>query len=148
MSSPLSRLAIVFIAAWAIRSLIVTGDAVLNQHVRQLLTTSPAAVQLAASDSFTRSLIKADASLPKTDKVAVYWSNPPDQQYLFFWSTYWLFPRHVTVATQLDPSLVSTANAILVVTRPNAPQPDLNGFAASARDTQPDLVMTTYTRTS
>jgi hypothetical protein len=144
--SGLSGLAIVFVAAWAIRSLIVTGDAVLNQHPRQLLTTRPATAQVAASDNFTQSLIRASDSLPKTEKVLVYWSNPPDRQYLFFWATYWLFPRPVTVTTSIDASLISAANVILVVRRPNDPEPDLSGFTASATDTHPDLVVTTYTR--
>jgi hypothetical protein len=146
LASGLRRLTVVFVAAWAIRNLIVTGDAVLNEHYGQVLRTAPAITQVAMADSFTQSLIRADHSLPKTSRIIVYWRNPPALDYFFFWSTYWLYPRRVTVVTRIDASVPIDADAVLTVRKPNEPEPGLTGFVPTVTDTHPDLVVTTFTK--
>ncbi len=151
MTSPrratfLRRVAIVFVTAWAVRSLIVSGDAVLNEHFRSALVTPPWATQAVSGDGFEQSLIHIRDSLPSGDRVVVVWNNPPDYWYAYFWSTFWLFPRKVTIATTFNPPSLQDADALMVVRRPLEAPPDFGGFTPSKVYLYPDYVVTTYVR--
>jgi hypothetical protein len=140
------RATILFVTAWAVRSLIVSGDAVLNEHFGSALRTSPWVAQAAAGDGFEQSLVQIRATLPAGDSVAVVWPNAPDYYYAYFWSTFWLYPRKVSVYTSLDPTQLTGVNAVVLVGAPDQPAPDLAGFRPGVAYTFPDHVVTTYQR--
>lgn len=151
MTSPrlttfLRRAAIVFVTAWAVRSLIVSGDAVLNEHFRSALLNPPSATQAAAGDGFDQSLIHVRDVLPSGDSVVVLWINAPDYYYAYFWSTFWLFPRKVTVVDRVIPGALQGADAVMVVLHPHEWQPELGGFRRSTVYSYPDYVVATYVR--
>lgn len=135
-----------FITAWAVRSLVVTGDAALNEHLRSTLLSSPWVTQARSGDGFEQSLIQIRQTLPGHDSVLVVWSNPPDYYYAYFWSTFWLFPRKVTVATSVDASQVNAADAIVVVRRPSEQSPDIGDLRLVATYSYPDYVVMAYER--
>lgn len=142
----LRRVTIVFVTAWAVRSLIVSGDAVLNEHFRSALFNSPWTTQATSGDGFDKSLIQVRDALPSGDSVVVLWINAPDYYYAYFWSTFWLFPRKVTVVDKVDPSALHGADAVVFVLPPNSLQPDVAGFARSTVYSYPDYVVATYLR--
>lgn len=140
------RATILFITAWAVRSLIVSGDAVLNEHFGSALRTPPWVVQATAGDGFEQGLVRIRASLPANESVAVVWPNAPDYYYAYFWSTFWLFPRKVNVYTSLDPAQLSGANAVVLVGPPDQPAPDIVGFHPAAAYSFSDHLVSTYER--
>ncbi len=142
----LRRVTIVFVTAWAVRSLIVSGDAVLHEHMGSVLTTSPWVVQASAGDGFEQSLVRIRTSIPSSDSVDVVWSNPHDYYYAYFWSTFWLFPRKVTVLGDFEPAQLARADVLVHVRLPNMPSADVNGFTVVDVYTFPDYVVTTYRR--
>lgn len=143
----LYRLAVFFVAVWAIRSLIVMGTATMNEHYRTVLRTPPSVTQSAAGTSFDQSLFKIDQVIPRTARVAVIWAYPtPDSWSVFFWATYYLYPRRVAVASTLDPDLVNRTDAIVFVRGPDEPPLSVEGFTLASRDVYPDVVVTTYRR--
>jgi hypothetical protein len=145
-STFLRRAAVVFITAWAVRSLVVTGDAALNEHLTSTLLSSPWVTQARSGDGFEQSLIQIRQTLPGHDSVLVVWSNPPDYYYAYFWSTFWLFPRRVTVATSVEGSQVDAADAIVVVRRPSEQSPAFQGMRLVATYSHPDYVVMAYER--
>jgi hypothetical protein len=145
-ASALRRVTIVFITAWAVRSLIVSGDAVLHEHLRSTLVTSPWVTQASAGDGFEQSLVRIRTSIPNSDRVDVIWTNPPDYYYAFFWSTFWLFPRKVTVLGDFEPAQLAQADVLVYVRLPSVPSADVNGFTVLDVYTFPDYIVTTYRR--
>jgi len=141
----LYRLTVLFVAVWAIRSLAETGNATLNEHYRTVLKTPPSVTQSMVGTGFDQSLLKIDQAIPRTARVAVIWSDPtPDYWGVFFWSTYYLYPRRVEVAPTPFPDLVSRADAIVFVRRPDQPPLAFVGFTPASSDEYPDFVVTTY----
>ena len=151
MTSPrvatLLRLAtIVFVTAWAIRSLIVSGDQALNERFKSVLVTPPWVTQAKSGDGFEQSLIRIRSDLPVGDRVVVVWTNPPDYYYAYFWSTFWLFPRRVSVVDGVNLSQEPDADALMHVRRPFEPPASFPGFKLTATYTYPDYVVTEYGR--
>lgn len=133
MSSPrraglLARLAVVFLAAWALRSLIVTGGAVLNEPFRSVLATPPWSTQRTSGNGFEMSLLQINASIPASDRVLVAWIDPPNYSYVFFYATYWLYPRKVTVVTSLEPAALTAADILVDIRLPAEPEPTIEGY--------------------
>ena len=146
-SATLLRLVtIAFVTAWAVRSLIVSGDQVLNEHFRSVLTTPPWVAQAKAGNGFEQSLVRIRADLPAGDRVIVVWTNPPDYYYAFFWSTFWLFPRRVSVVTGVNLSQGPEADALVDVRASSEPPPNFTGFKLVQDYTYSDYVVTTYRR--
>jgi hypothetical protein len=142
----LRRATIVFVTVWAVRSLIVSGDALLHEHLRSVLTTSQWATQATSGDGFEQSLIRIRASVPASDKVLVVWANPPDYYYAYFWSTFWLFPRKVDVVSSLTPPQLGEADTVVSVRRAFERQPEFAGYRLATVDAFPDYIVTTYVR--
>jgi len=123
----------------------VSGGFLLGEHYRAVLQTPPAVSQSVAADSFAQSLLRINSSIPPRDNVLVFWRNPdPDFFYVFFWATYWLYPRKVSVTTSFGPGVSASAETLVYVRRPNEPAVFLPGFAAKAVIEYPDLIVTTY----
>ena len=139
-------MAIVFVTVWAVRSLIISGDAVLNEHLRSALATSPWVTQANSGDGFEQSLVRIQGSIPTSDRVIIVWFNAPDYSYAFFWATFWLFPRKVAVVSSLDPGRQGQADAVVSVRTPSEPQPVFSEFHPVTVYTFPDYVVTTYER--
>jgi len=141
----LYRLTVLFVAVWAIRSLAETGHDTLNEHYLTVLKTPPSVTQSMVGTGLDQSLLKIDQAIPRTARVAVIWSDPtPDYWGVFFWSTYYLYPRRVEVAPTPFPDLVSRADAIVFVRRPDQPPLAFVGFTPASSDEYPDVVVTTY----
>jgi hypothetical protein len=147
MAGFLYRLTVLFVAVWAIRSLVVIGSATMNEHYRTVLKTPPSVTQSMTGTSFDQSLFKIDRGIPRTARVAVVWAYPsPDYWSVFFWATYYLYPRQVAVAATVFPELVSRTDAIVFVRRPDEPPLTLEGFTIASTDAYPDLTVFTYLR--
>ena len=143
----LYRLTVLFVAVWAIRSLIIMGNATMGEHYRTVLKTPPSVTQSMTGTSFDQSLLKIDRALPQTARVAVIWNFPsPDYWSVFFWATYYLYPRQVTLALVPDPELVNRTDAIVFVRHPDEPLFPMGGFTLTSRDVYPDVIVTTYRR--
>jgi hypothetical protein len=143
----LYRITVLFVAVWAIRSLVVIGSATMNEHYRTVLKTPPSLTQSITGTSFDQSLFKIDRVIPRTARVAVVWADPsPDYWSVFFWATYYLYPRRVAEASTSVPELVNRTDAIVFVRRPEEPPMTVEGFTLAATDTYPDLTVTTYLR--
>jgi hypothetical protein len=134
----------VFVAAWVVRSLIVTGDAVLNENFRAVLLTPPRVVQATAGNGFEMSLLQINESIPLSDRVVVVWIDPPNSSYVYFWSTYWLYPRKVIVVPTLDPSRLTGSDALVDVRLPEDPEPSIPGFDRVRVYSYSDHVITLY----
>jgi hypothetical protein len=143
-----AALGVTFVAAWAIRSLIVTGGIVVAEDYKTALTTEPRRTQAIAGDPFAQSLLKIDRRLPRQDRVVVIWDNPDlPAGYAFFWATYWLFPRPVTVTVDRESAFLGQFDSLIDVRPPdhaglNAP----DSYAVDSADTYPRLTITTYRR--
>jgi hypothetical protein len=143
----LYRLTVLFVAVWAIRSLVVMGDATLNEHYRTVLKTPPSVTQSMVGTSFDQSLLKIDRAIPRTARVGVVWAYPsPDYWSVFLWATYYLYPRQVAVAETNDPALDNRTDALVFVRRPDDPFLEVEGFTLTSRDVYPDVIVTTYQR--
>ena len=143
----LYRLTVLFVAVWAIRSLVVTGNATLNEHYRTVLKTPPSATQSITGTSFDQSLLKIDRVIPGTARVGVIWAYPsPDYWSVFFWATYYLYPRQVTLAQTNDPALDHRTDTLVFVRRPDEPPLAVAEFTLTSTDVYPDLTVTTYQR--
>jgi hypothetical protein len=146
LATLLRLVTIFFVTAWAVRSLIVSGDQVLNEPFKSVLVTPPWVTQARSGDGFEQSLIRIRTDLPASDRVIVIWTNPPDYYYAYFWSTFWLFPRRVSVVSGVNTSQEPDAEALMDVRRPFEPQPTFPGFSLVAAYSYPDYVVTTYRR--
>jgi hypothetical protein len=145
----LSRLTIVFVTVWAVRALVVTGNAVLNEPFRHYLLTPPSLTQARAGTSFDQSLIQIDHRIPKTIRVAVIWSDPrPDPYAAYAFSSYFLFPRPITLAKEYDPRLDNQADALIFVEPPDQSPPRLPSFTRRSVDEFRDIIVFTYERAS
>lgn len=142
----LYRLTVLFVAVWAIRSLVVMGTATMNEHYRTVLKTPPGDTQSVTGTSFDQSLFKIDRAIPRAARVAVIWTSPPDYWAAFFWATYYLYPRQVAEAPAISPELVNRTDALVFVRAPDDPPLTVDGFTLSLRDVYPDVVVTTYLR--
>jgi hypothetical protein len=142
----LPRLAILFAAAWAVRSLIVSGDAVLNEPFQSVFVTPPRVTQAKAGDGFEQSLLRIDATIPPTDRVVVLWVDPPYESYVFFWSTYWLYPRKVTVVGSLDRVALTPADTLVDIRLPAETEPVVSGYYHVTDYSHSDYVVTVYRR--
>ena len=140
----LPRLAVVVLAAWAVRSLIVTGGAVLNESFGVVLTTPPRATQATSGNGFEMSLLQINASIPALVWILVVWVDPPDYSYVFFYSTYWLYPRKVTVVTSLDPSAITPADTLVDIRLPWEPEPSTDGYQRVKVYSYSDHVITVF----
>lgn len=143
----LYRLTVLFVAVWAIRSLVVIGTATMNEHYRTTLKTPPSVTQSVTGTSFDQSLFKIDRAIPRTARVGVVWSYPvPDYWAVYFWATYYLYPRQVAEAASTVPELVSRSDALVFVRGPQEPALTVDGFTLVLRDVYPDVIVTTYLR--
>jgi hypothetical protein len=105
LAAAIRGLSLLFITVWAIRSLVVTGATVLNQPFGAMLRTPPGQAQASTGSGFARSLIPLQSLIPKTDRVYLLWDGQQDdglRAYAYFWSSYWLYPRRVTVSSSAD----------------------------------------------
>ncbi len=149
MAGFLNRLTVLFVAVWAIRSLIVMGSATMNEHYRTVLKTPPSVTQSMVGTSFDQSLLKIDRAIPPTARVAVIWSEPaPGYSTAFFWSTYYLYPRRVVLGLLNDPKIDYGEDVIIFVRGPGLPPPAPEGFRTVSTDAYPDAIVTTYRRDS
>jgi hypothetical protein len=139
-------LTIVFVTAWAVRSLIVSGNQALDEYLRSALMTPPWVTQARHGGGFEQGLVRLRADLPAGDRVTVVWINAPDYWYAYFWSTFWLFPRPVTVVDIADGSLDPAAGLVVDIRRPSEPPPNFPGFVAIATYTYPDYIVRTFRR--
>ena len=147
MARFLYRLTVLFVAVWAIRSLIVLGTATLNEHYRTVLKTPPSVTQAMSGTSFDQSLFKIDRAIPRTARVAVIWTYPsPDSWAVFFWATYYLYPRQVAEASTIFPELVNRTDALVFVRGPQEPPLTVEGFTLASRDVYADVIVTTFLR--
>lgn len=142
----LRALTIVFVTAWAVRSLIVSGGQVLDEHFRSVLTTPPWVTQARSGDGFEQSMVRLRADLPASDRVNVVWINVPDYFYAYFWSTFWLFPRNVTVVSSANTSFDPAAKALVHVRQSSQPPPYFPGYVVATIYTYPDYIVTTFRR--
>ena len=143
----LYRLTVLFVAVWAIRSLIFMGNATMGEHYRAVLKTPPSVIQSMTGTSFDQSLFKIDRAIPRTARVAVIWNFPsPDYWSAFFWATYYLYPRQVTLALVPEPELINRTDALVFVRHPDEPLFPMSGFTLTSRDVYPDVIVTTYRR--
>jgi hypothetical protein len=142
----LRALTVVFVTAWAVRSLIVSGDQVLNEHFKPVLMTPPWVTQAISGDGFEQSMVRLRGDLPAGDRVNVVWINVPDYYYAYFWSTFWLFPRAVTVVDSPNTSLDPAARALVHVRRSSEPPPYFPGFVVVTTYTFPDYIVTRFRR--
>jgi hypothetical protein len=143
----LYRLTVLFVAVWAIRSLVVMGTATMNEHYRTVLRTPPGVTQSVTGTSFDQSLFKIDRATPRTARVALIWVSPsPDYWAVFFWATYYLYPRQVAEASTISPDLINRSDALVFVRGPDDPPLTVDGFTLALRDVYPDVVVTTYLR--
>ena len=140
----LPQLTIVFLAAWTVRTLIVTGGAVLDEPFRTVLVTPPSTVQATSGNGFEMSLLQIDKSIPTSDRVLVAWVDPPNYAYVFFYSTYWLYPRRVTVTTSLDPAVLTPAETLVDIRLPTEPEPAIDGYVRVTAYSYSDHVITVY----
>jgi hypothetical protein len=128
LTGAIRGVSLVFVAAWAIRSLVVTGATVLNQPFGAMLRTPPAQVQARTGSGFAQSLIPLQSLIPKTDRVYLLWDGQQDdglRAYAYFWSSYWLYPRRVTVSSNadgIDPARFDTLVHVTLGAPPAHPQ--------------------------
>ena len=119
---------VVLLAVWAIQSLVITGARVLNEPIGQTLRTSPSTAQAQAGSGFAQSLIPLQSLLPRGARIYLLWDGPNDQglrDYAYFWASYWLYPRPVTVSSSLeglDPSKFDVLVQAVQGTMPSHPQ--------------------------
>jgi hypothetical protein len=143
-----AALAVTFIAAWTIRSLIVTGGIVVTEDFRTVLRTEPSRTQALAGDPFAQSLLMIDRRIPKQDRVVVVWDNVDfPAGYVFFWATYWLSPRSVTVTMESGSAGPGWFDSIIYVLAPdhaNLNVPD--GYRLDSSYPYPQFTVTTYRR--
>src|SRR5205823_15102746 len=92
----LRRVAVVLVVAWAVRRLVVTGGEVMGEPLRTRLVPPPWTQQAMGGNGFEMSLVRINGEIPRSDRVIVAWIDPPNPDYVFFYSTYWLYPRKVT----------------------------------------------------
>lgn len=106
----------------------ITGGAAVNEPIATTLRSSPATVQAQTGTGFARSLIPLQTLLPRTDRIYLLWDGPQDdglRAYAYFWASYWLYPRPVTVGstTQLiDPARFDTVLQVTVGSAPARPE--------------------------
>jgi hypothetical protein len=90
-------------------------------------------------------LLKIDATIPATDRVVVAWVNPPNS-YVFFWSTYWLYPRKVTIINSIDGDKLPPTESLVSVHLPTEPEPNILGYDRVMVYRHSDLIVTLYRR--
>jgi hypothetical protein len=121
------------------------GNATLNEHHLQVLKTPPSVAQSTAGTSFDQSLLKIDRAIPPGARVVVIYRST-DYWSVFFWATYYLYPRQVAVAETDDPALDNRADALVFVRRSDEPPLTVQGFTLTSTDRYPDVTVTTYQR--
>ena len=146
----LSIVGVVFITAWAVRSGVVTGAALLNEHPGALLRGSPAAAQSAVREAFAQGLLKINQRIPAHASVMVLWEvkGYAPFSYAFFWSTFWLYPRKVTVTDRPDDALSPTTDVFVQVHSADQQPLSPTGYRVVSDDSGPALTITTYERSS
>jgi hypothetical protein len=147
ISRILATVTIVFVSSWAIHSLIFTGSTVLNGPYSALLHKSPPATQSAYADPFAQTLLKIDQRIPARASVFVYWGVPiywGGVNYGYFWSTFWLYPRKVTVSEYPPYGLGPPADVVVQVRSPEQQPLAPKGYTVLSEDRFPNLTVTTY----
>jgi hypothetical protein len=145
-SSRLRRVALLFVYAWAVYTLIEGGGVLTSEQYARTLQTAPRAAQGGAGDGYAQALIKLERTLPYGQRVVVVWRRPDKGElgfwYSYFWSTYWLYPRRVDVVT--DPGAIAPGFGILLDVRstsePELPPPA--GYTVVSTYQYPDLLVT------
>jgi hypothetical protein len=140
---------VVFVTAWAIRSLIVTGATVLDGHVTSLLETSPPQAQGAIGDPVADTLLKIDHSIPPHASVLVFWEVPDywgGISFGQFWPTFWLYPRKVTLTDNFTDALTPTTDVVIQVRSPDQVALTPNGYTQTFDAYYPNVTVTTYER--
>lgn len=118
----LPTVVLLFVFAWAVDSIIVTGGGVLAVHYRPLVRTPPAVNQFQAGDPVAQSLITISGSIPRRDRVLIVWDIDDGKTestfwYGFVWGTFWLYPRQVTVSSYPRSAQTTTADTVIEVRR-------------------------------
>jgi hypothetical protein len=144
----LAALGVTLIAAWAIRSLIVTGGLVITEDYKTVLRTEPSRTQALAGDPFAQSLLMIDRRIPKQDRVVVVWDNLDfPTGYVFFWATYWLLPRPVTVTMEPGSAGLGSPDSIIYVLAPDHASLNVpDGYRLDSSYPYPQLTVATYRR--
>lgn len=141
--------AVVFITAWAVRSLVVMGADMLDERYTAMLTRPPSEAQATASDAFAQSLLKINSTIPPQATVLVFWQVHNYFQplsYGFYWSTFWLYPRQVTVSDRPDDALYPTSQVVVQVRSGDQQRLTLPGYSLVSEDPFPSIIISTYER--
>ena len=140
------RLALLFVYAWMVYTLIQGGSLLTREPYLQTLHVAPRAAQGGALDGYAQTLIKLERTLPYDQRVLVVWRRPSAGVvgfwYGYFWATYWLYPRRVDIVT--DPSGIQSSYGVVLDVR-SVDQPDVApppNFTVTATYEYADQVVT------
>jgi len=143
------RIALVFLYAWTVYTLIQGGALLVREPYLHVLATAPRAVQEGAGYGYAQTLIKLERTLPYDTHVLLVWRRPEKGVvgfwYGYFWATYWLYPRQVDIVT--ESKAPDSAYGIVLDVRSRS-QPEGSppiGYAVDSTYAYADQVVTVLT---
>jgi hypothetical protein len=107
-------LALVIVYGWMLQTLVIAGNALLNQHPTGLLLTSITRSHQEPPDGVRQAIIVAAHLLPA--KASIDFVHRTDQftnNYAYYWATYNLYPRHVVMAETTTLAAADSPDYIL-----------------------------------
>ena len=98
--------AVLIVYGWALHTLLLGGDILLDQHPLTLLRTSPADGIAHPPDGSRQAIIVAEQLMRPGASVAIVYRygarvNHFNRTYAYYWATWRMYPRPITMADSL-----------------------------------------------
>jgi hypothetical protein len=114
---------LLIVYGWTFHALILSGGILLSQHPLELLRTSPAESQAHPSDGSRQAIIVAEALMRPGASVAIVYrydgqGNHFNRLYAYYWATWRMYPRPVTMADSTTEAAAGGPGYILDIGDP------------------------------
>jgi len=145
--------AVLIVYGWALHTLLLGGDILLDQHPLTLLRTSPADSNAHPPDGSRQAIIVAEQLMRPGASVAIVYRygarvNHFNRTYAYYWATWRMYPRPITMADSLTAAAAGAPDYILDIgDAPPSPVADPQGYRTiQTHRFGDDTTMTVFTR--
>jgi hypothetical protein len=115
--------ALLIVYGWGLHTLVLAGGTLLDQHPLALLRTSPADSLAHPVDGTRQAIIVADQLMRPGASVAIVYRyagqvNHFNRTYAYYWATWRMYPRPITMADSVTEAAASAPDYILDIGDP------------------------------
>lgn len=144
----LAAVAVLVVSAWTLHTLVLAANTLLAQHPTTMLQSSPTQNRQHPPGGYRQAIVAANDMLPAKAYVAVVNRTGFRETYAYYWASYKLYPRHLSMAESTEAAAEGLPDYILDIRdsqQPVAVQPQ-GYLTVSTSELSGGTVMVVLTR--